>query len=122
MSPRIELEVDSVAFDPKTNLLYAHVSQTFRIWIIPFYAAPVTLVTLLSLVQDKKTSKYLIQSQNDLYQVNEFVRFFWFGGSILVGIWQLFAAFFCLIGAVLLWPQTWVEENYKRDGGKRIGQ
>jgi len=116
MSPRIDLSVDSVAYDSQSLLLYAHISQVFRIWIVPFYSAPVSLVTVLQLIKDKKTQKYFIQSQNDLYQVNEFVRFFWFGGFIFVGIWQLFATLFCLVGAVLLWPQTWLEERMIREG------
>jgi hypothetical protein len=47
---------------------------------VPFYAAHVQLVTVLKLDQDKQTRRYLIQSQEDLYQTNEFVKFFWFGG------------------------------------------
>lgn len=111
-----------IAYDKSSLLLYAHISQNFRIWIIPFYRAHVNLVTVLQLTQDKKTSKYLITSQNDLYQVNEFVKFFWFGGWLFVSIWQAFATIFCLIGAVLLWPQTWVEERHVRDGWRGVGQ
>jgi hypothetical protein len=92
------------------------ISQNFRIWIVPFYLAPVNLVTVLQLVHDKKTDTYLIQSQNDLYQVNQFVRFFWLGGWLLLWLWQIMATFFCLIGTVLLWPQTWAEEHCLRDG------
>ncbi|KAE9980250.1 hypothetical protein EG328_000385 [Venturia inaequalis] len=122
MSPTIELRVDSVAFDKPSLLLYAQISQSFRIWIIPFYNAHVSLVTVLQLVQDKKTSRYLITSQNDLYQVNEFVKFFWFGGWLVVGLWQILAAGVCAVAALVLWPLTWVEENWAREGWRGIGQ
>jgi len=116
MSPRIDLQINSIAYDPASLLLYVNMSQKFRIWIVPFYLAPVNLVTVLQLERDKKMQKYLIRSQNDLYQVDEFVRFFWFGGYIFVCAWQVCASSFCLIGALLLWPQTWVEENWLRKG------
>jgi hypothetical protein len=84
--------------------------------------APVNLVTVLQLVRDKKTEKYFIHSQNDLYQVDQFVRFAWLGGWLVVWVWQITAAFFCTIGAVILWPQTWVEENWVRDGWKGLAR
>lgn len=122
MSPQIDLEINSIAYDPKSLTIYAHITQDFRIWTAPFYRAHVNLVTVLQLVQEKKSQKYLIQSQNDLYQVNEFVRFFLFGGWILVSLWQLTATIFCVIGAVVLWPQTWIEENYAREGWKGVAR
>ena len=56
---------------------------------------------------------YLIQSQNDLYQVNEFVKFVSQLGvlSVLVYAWQLGATLLCVIGAGLFWPVSWVEQN-----------
>jgi hypothetical protein len=80
----------------------------------------VKLVTVLQLAQDKKTEKYLIQSQNDLYQVNEFVKFFWFGGWLFLWVWQVFAALFCAVGAGIGLPVTWVNERWKRDGWKGV--
>ena len=54
---------------------------------------------------------YLIQSQNDLYQVNEFVKFTSQFGilSVLVYAWQLLATLLCVLGAGLFWPVSWVE-------------
>jgi hypothetical protein len=75
---------------------------------------------VLQLVQDKKTEKFLIQSQNDLYQVNEFVRFFWFGGWLLLWIWQIFASLFCILGAAVGVPVSFVEEKWMRDGWKGV--
>ncbi|KAI1815476.1 hypothetical protein GGS20DRAFT_543254 [Poronia punctata] len=51
LSPVILLEVDSTAFDRKTNSLYATIHQTFTLWFIPFslWQANVKLVCLLQL-------------------------------------------------------------------------
>ncbi|EZF68444.1 hypothetical protein H105_08965 [Trichophyton soudanense CBS 452.61] len=51
MSPHVDLQVKSVAFDRDNLLLYVTVSQVFRIFIVPFYTAPVTLTTVLQLVK-----------------------------------------------------------------------
>ncbi|KAK2795113.1 hypothetical protein FQN51_000531 [Onygenales sp. PD_10] len=52
MSPNIDLDVHSVAhkaFDPHTLTLYVTASQTFRIFIIPFYKANARLTAVLTL-------------------------------------------------------------------------
>ncbi|KAL8663110.1 MAG: hypothetical protein Q9202_004147 [Teloschistes flavicans] len=139
MSPRIDLEIDGIAFDEKKLTLYVNIHQIFRIWIIPFYKAPVSLVTVLKLVRypplspqpsystsvnpngsqsgslasSSKTPLFFIQSQNDLYQVNEFFKFFSAFG-VLSGVLLLFqfvATAFCVLGAGLFWPVSWVEQN-----------
>ncbi|KAF2007894.1 hypothetical protein P154DRAFT_11340 [Amniculicola lignicola CBS 123094] len=110
MSPKIDLTVHSVAYDEQNLTLYVNLSQVFRIWVIPFYYAPVNLVTMLKLKHNRGNGKYYIDSQNDLYQVDQFVRFFVPGGWILVCVWHALATFFCLIGAIALWPVTVIEE------------
>ena len=110
------------AFDPKALLLYVHISQVFKIWFVPGFSAPVKLVTLLELTSTLQPSsrssvngptRYLIKSQNDLYQVNEFVKFFsvfrviW----VFVLVWQFVATAMCVLGAVVFSPMSWVEEN-----------
>ncbi|KAF3404737.1 hypothetical protein DPV78_003310 [Talaromyces pinophilus] len=105
LSPRIDLEVKSIAFDQDNLKLYVTISQIFSIFIIPFYLAPVTLTTVLTLTTDPneyrgykdfektgrqlqhsdqsseetkfdgETTKYWISSQEDLYQTTEFVKF-----------------------------------------------
>ncbi|MCJ1477448.1 hypothetical protein MMC13_006119 [Lambiella insularis] len=117
LSPRIEISVDSVAFDAHSLLLYVSIHQVFKIFVIPGFRAPVKLVTVLQLVRAPASSKaqplYLIASQNDLYQVNECVKFF----SVLrivwlfVLVWQFIATGFCVLGAILCSPISWMEEN-----------
>ena len=95
--------------------------QLFRIWVIPFASASVTLTTLLQLVEEPyptphqpdKRSRYFIQSQNDLYQVNEWIKFASPFGilGLAVMTWQLIATALCVLGAVVMWPVSWVEQN-----------
>lgn len=86
--------------------------QVFRIWLIPFYYAPVTLTSVLKLEHDGDDGKYYIASQNDLYQADEWIRFIAPGGWVLVHLWQFWATFFCLLGAVLLRPISLLEERW----------
>ncbi|PGH23579.1 hypothetical protein AJ80_02359 [Polytolypa hystricis UAMH7299] len=123
MSPRIDLEVQSVAFDSHTLTLYVSLSQTFYIFIIPFYKAPVRLTTILSLTTTPPSSSsssssqrkplYYIAAQNDLYQTSEFIKFVApFGiGVTAVAIWQFFATVFCVLGSWVLCGVTWAEEK-----------
>ncbi|KAJ5538915.1 hypothetical protein N7494_008394 [Penicillium frequentans] len=117
MSPRIEMEIHSVAFDEQNLKLYIHMSQIFSIWIIPFHVAPVTLTTVLDLTTDSSQSHddhplYYIKKQEDLYQTSEFIKFVLpHVGHWLVSAWHLFATFFCIIGVFALWPMLWLEEN-----------
>jgi hypothetical protein len=113
-------------------LLYVSLHQTFSIQFLPFHKSHVSLTTVLHLTKlqpfptlksqhevkaTQRTdtrSKYYITSQNDLYQTSEFVKFVlpWFGlGTIGVMLWQFIATIFCIIGAVIGWPITWLEEN-----------
>lgn len=110
------------------------IHQTFRIQFVPFYKAQPSLVTQLRLTHARDAGldttysgvvkrapgstsnsarKYYIQSQNDLYQTNEFIKFVlpWGIGSTMVFFWQVFATFMCIVGAMLFWPLTWLREN-----------
>lgn len=111
----------NLAFDDKNLILYVNISQVFRIFVIPFYRAPVTLTTVLQLVHGpdlkhgtrtsdpSRPKKYYIQSQNDLYQVDQFIRFVlpWGVGTILVYIFHWFATMCCILGAKLGAPLRW---------------
>ena len=60
-------------------------------------------------------NKYYIASQNDLYQVNQFVKFFtWPIGFLIVLAWQFLATLVCLGAAVTFWPISWIEESGAR--------
>jgi hypothetical protein len=56
--------------------------------------------------------KYYIAKQDDLYQVDQWIRFIAPGGWMLIWLWQAWATIFCVVGTVLLWPITWIEENW----------
>ncbi|OIW32108.1 hypothetical protein CONLIGDRAFT_712505 [Coniochaeta ligniaria NRRL 30616] len=194
LSPRIDLQVNSVLFDPSNNRLYVDINQRFAFWFLPLAVANVNLVSRLSLVQaggggyghghshshassrrqltaagDGWTTVtddhhhggqqnlarvirngespsfaavaassdgpllaggghhqsdgeggggYLIAKQEDLYQVNEFVKFVApFGvGDALVSAWHLFATAMCVVGAAALFPFVWVLTN-RGEGG-----
>ena len=64
--------------------------------------------------------KYYIQSQNDLYQTSEFVKFAapWGLGASAVILWGFIATFWCVVGALLGWPVTWAEQ---RVAGRGMG-
>jgi hypothetical protein len=112
------------AYDETNLILYVNISQIFSIWIIPFHRAPVNLTSVLKLHHNRGDDKYYIASQNDLYQVDEFVKFVLPPGWILVWLWQFWATFFCLLGAFALQPVTWVEQQIWDKGGhgKRTGR
>ncbi|KAJ5087069.1 hypothetical protein NUU61_008376 [Penicillium alfredii] len=121
MSPRIELEIHSIAFDEEHHKLYVHMSQIFSIWVVPFHVATVTLTTVLDLTTDPTQSDasvngdhrlYYITKQEDLYQTSEFVKFVVpHVGHGLVVAWHLIATLFCLLGVTCLWPLLWLEEQ-----------
>ena len=108
------------AYDEANLILYLTITQTFAIWFIPFHRSPVNLTTVLHLTRSPTSKKYLIRSQNDLYQVDQFVRFFlpWGMGSTLVSLWHAWATFFCVVLAWIFAPflrleQAWAERRTK---------
>ncbi|KAJ4303293.1 hypothetical protein N0V90_002186 [Kalmusia sp. IMI 367209] len=119
LSPKIELTVNSVAYDESNLLLYVNITQVFGIWVIPFHRARVNLTTVLKLRRNRGDGKYYIQSQNDLYQTDEFVKFLIPPSWIIVWLWQFWATAFCLLGAAALWPITWAEQWIWEEGESR---
>ena len=76
------------------------------------------LTTVLHLVRrdsiyaNGSRSKYYINCQNDLYQINEIIKFAVpFVGPILIWVWQIAAALVCLMAAVICWPVSLWEEH-----------
>ncbi|KAG9259124.1 uncharacterized protein F5Z01DRAFT_642381 [Emericellopsis atlantica] len=124
LSPSISINIDSAVFDQKTGLLYVTINQTFALWFVPFYKAPVRLVSVLRLTQrqqppppsnahaaaiDHDKGKYYIASQEDLYQVNDFINFLMPGfGPALWWLWQVFSALLCVVGSLVFLPLYFV--------------
>lgn len=58
---------------------------------------------------DDEKDKYYIQSQNDLYQTSEFIKFLvpWGIGVLFVVLWQFWATIFCVLGTkvydIVMW-------------------
>lgn len=101
--------------------LYVSLSQTFSIWLIPFHVAKVALTTVLDLTTESPSAGspdggdrglYYIAKQEDLYQTSEFINFVIpYFGHYFVLVFYLFATLFCIVGAVVLSPITWLEEK-----------
>lgn len=133
LSPKIDISVDSAVFDQRTGKLYVAVRQTFVLWFVPLYRARVRLTTVLQLTQraswdaaetvaarnpitegrepaalagpGQERARYLIASQEDLYQANDCIQFLLPGlGPLLWTAWQLWAALMCLVGSLVLLP------------------
>lgn len=100
------------AFDEANLILYVTISQVFRIWAVPFYYAPVRLTTVLNLRHSPSMGKYYIEKQDDLYQVDQWIRFLLPGGWLLIWLWHAWATLFCVLGTYVLYPVTWIEEHW----------
>lgn len=87
-----------------------NLTQVFGIWVVPFHRARVNLTSVLTLRHNSDDGKYYIYQQNDLYQTDEFVKFVIPPSWILVWFWQFWSTFFCLLGAVALWPVSYAEQ------------
>jgi len=114
LSPRIILDVECDEFNQESKILFVDIHQIFSIFFVPFYKSDVRLTTKLGLVQSTGDNKYYIKSQEDLYQLNEVVKFFWPGGATIVWFWQIFATFLCIVGALMLAPVTWMIQRQSK--------
>nr|RBQ91733.1 hypothetical protein FVER53263_05606 [Fusarium verticillioides] len=138
LSPHIDLKVDSAAFDQKSGLLYVSIRQTFALWFIPLYKAPVKLVSVLQLTQlspesssedegledsepRRQNPRYYIASQEDLYPVNDCIQFLCPGlGPFLWTIWQLYSTWLCVMGSLLFLPVYFLLNGKSSKTKKRI--
>ncbi|PNP82279.1 hypothetical protein FNYG_04468 [Fusarium nygamai] len=138
LSPHIDLKVDSAAFDQKSGLLYVSIRQTFALWFIPLYKAPVKLVSVLQLTQlspesssedegledskpRRQNPRYYIASQEDLYPVNDCIQFLCPGlGPFLWTIWQLYSTWLCAMGSLLFLPVYFLLNGTPSKTKKRI--
>lgn len=115
LSPRIALKVHSVSHDAANHILYVGMTQVFAIWALPFHTAEVSLVTVLHLERSQRTGKWLIASQNDLYQTDQFLKFLLPHFAWIAILWQYIATLVCVVCSYLLAPVTWWEEDVQRD-------
>lgn len=120
------------AFDQHSGLLYVSIRQTFRVWFVPLYKAPVRLVSVLQLRQQaswateeapsyaavtagedpsaranlgQAKSRYYIASQEDLYPANDCFQFMMPGlGPFVWFLWQLYSTGLCLLGSLVFLP------------------
>lgn len=60
----------------------------------------------MSLVREKKDERFYIAKQEDLYQLNDVLKFFWPGGDLLLRAFQVWATGMCILGALVGWPVT----------------
>ncbi|KPM38313.1 hypothetical protein AK830_g8214 [Neonectria ditissima] len=123
LSPHIDITIDSVTFNQDENILYVSIRQTFAVWFIPFYKAPVQLLSVLRLAKKdillsdnesenaKGLSKeseeplYYIASQQDLYALTDCIQFLLPRlGPLLWSVWQLFSTFLCVLGKIVFSP------------------
>ncbi|KAJ4421846.1 hypothetical protein N0V82_003545 [Gnomoniopsis sp. IMI 355080] len=159
LSPKIEIEIDTVLHDTVRDKLYLDIRQIFAIWFVPLYSAHVRLVTVLDLVanedpdyhgpldriltqgdvseadekealahqpststinhHDSRTWK--IHKQEDLYQVNEFLKFT--GTSLLTYAWTLFqlgASLVCIFMAYFVRLSPWAFQKEPARGGIEV--
>jgi len=112
LSPRIVLNVEEAEFNQKAQVLFVGIHQIFSLWFVPFYKSNVHLTTKLHLFHSPEDSKYYITSQEDMYQINDVVKFFWPGGAKIIWLFQMFATFLCIVGSLLLAPVTRLEQKY----------
>jgi len=91
--------------------MFINIHQVFALFFVPFYEADVRLTTKLHLRQ-LKDGKYYIKSQEDLYQVNDLIKFFVpFVGAGFLWTCQLLATFGCTLGALIFAPFTWYQQQ-----------
>ncbi|VUC21989.1 unnamed protein product [Clonostachys rosea] len=132
LSPNIDITIDSAVFDQRSGNLYVSMRQTFAVWFIPFYKAQVKLVSVLHLTQrtswapeetvtrralaesrepaalagpGRERARYYISSQEDLYTINDCIRFLVPGvGPLLWCLWQLYSTLLCVVGSLVFMP------------------
>lgn len=116
---------NDIEYNAETQTLFLQIHQVFHLFFVPFFAPTVNLTAILYLTpsqgpspssdaagssESRRRTRYLIKHQEDLYQSTEVVKFFWPGGTQIIGFGRLFATLLCIVGAIALAPITWMEE------------
>ncbi|QSZ29243.1 hypothetical protein DSL72_003755 [Monilinia vaccinii-corymbosi] len=125
LSPRVKVGVDGIEYNSETQSLFVQLHQDFHLFFLPLFATTANLTTIISLTPSPASSpssdaagssegrrriRYLIKHQEDLYQSTEIVKFFWPGGTQIVGFGRLVATLLCIVGAMAFAPITWMEQ------------
>ncbi|KAH8809311.1 hypothetical protein F5884DRAFT_401389 [Xylogone sp. PMI_703] len=122
LSPKIVLDVECSGFDETCPILFVNIHQIFSIWFVPFYKSDVHLTTILHLKRSEEDGRWYIKTQEDLYQTSEVVKFFWPGGTVVMYLFQLCATLLCILGALVMKPQTmlaqWIDNKKERAKAK----
>lgn len=71
LSPRIQIEVKSVAYEPTQNVLYLDIHQTFHVRYNPFAPASARLITVLWLLEEDGVLR--VDLQEDFYHPDDFM-------------------------------------------------
>jgi hypothetical protein len=106
-------------------VLYVNLTQVFAIWTVPFHRAEVNLDVRLQLTQHRHSEKYYIAQQNDLYAVDQWIKFVLpLGiGTFLVAIWHFITLVATVLGAIVATPIVWLEQSWadqrSRNGNRR---
>ncbi|KAK6435427.1 hypothetical protein LTR95_008386 [Oleoguttula sp. CCFEE 5521] len=121
LSPKIELEIHSIAFDAKRLVLFVSLTQLLTPFLMPIFANRGNLDVKLTLIQHRHTGKYYITSQTDLYTIDQWIRFLipWGIGTAIVWFLQFMATLGCVLGAWVGVPITWARERVAGRGQGR---
>lgn len=98
--------------------MYVSIRQVFAVWFVPFYRAPVKLVTVLKLRSRSSAvgKKYIIESQEDLYQMNDCIQFLCPGlGPAIWTVWQVVSTVICVLLSLLFLPVYYLLNKDKRN-------
>lgn len=120
MSPRIESEIHSIAYDEKNLKLYVNMSQLFSVWLWPFHMGSANLTAMLDLTTDpgdwrsqgQGQKRYYVRRHEDLYQTCEIINFILphVGHPFMIMMMGL-ATVVCVMGVFVLWPIMWAEDK-----------
>ncbi|KAH6902589.1 hypothetical protein BKA70DRAFT_1567719 [Coprinopsis sp. MPI-PUGE-AT-0042] len=118
LSPKVEVNINNIVYDSQRETLYLDLTQSFKLFFIPFSPAPARLLTWLQL--RKIDNLYYISEQEDFYHTLSFTALLVPGLLPIVTLWLTFAAFFSY-WAAMVGQQLgfWVPKGTRhREGGE----
>ncbi|KAH6903875.1 hypothetical protein BKA70DRAFT_1298710 [Coprinopsis sp. MPI-PUGE-AT-0042] len=111
LSPKVEVNINNIIYDSQRETLYLDLTQSFKLFFIPFSPASSTL---------RKVDKlYYISEQEDFYHTLSFTALLVPSLLPIVTLWLTFAAFFSY-WAAMVGQQLgfWVPKGTRhREGG-----